>query len=95
MLVGPECRVDNFRLQGPMIVATDASPCTRPALELAAEAASSFDYEPIVVNVVDPDSAAAMAKARTGPEGSRHAARIGHGPTLRARLRSADRRSVP
>jgi len=69
LLIGPECDVARFRLHGPMIVATDASPCTESALKLAADVTEAFDFEPIVVNVIDPATARALDRARSGPSG--------------------------
>jgi nucleotide-binding universal stress UspA family protein len=69
LLVGPKCDVARFRLYGPMVVATDASPCTLPTLELAAEAIETFDFEPVVVDVMDPEASLVLERARSGPVG--------------------------
>ena len=70
MLIGPNCDVGAFVLGGSMIVATDIGDGTQPALELAGAAADSLGYEPILVNVVDPDTARELSRARSGPQGT-------------------------
>ena len=69
MLIGPQCDVGRFRLHGKLVVATDASPGTSPALELAKELLETFDHEPVVVNVIDPATERALSRARSGPTG--------------------------
>ncbi len=70
MLIGPECEVGGFRLHGPVVVATDESSYTEPALTLAAEVCATLDYQPLVVNVIDPKTSEEANRARRGPGGS-------------------------
>jgi len=69
LLIGPECVPGRFRLHGPMVVAAQEDSYGAAALSLAAEAIETFDFEPQVVNVLDPRSTREMEKARAGAGG--------------------------
>ena len=70
LLVGPACTLERFRMHGPLVIATDSSDYAEAALDIAAWAVESFEYEPSVVNVVDPASTRVFAAATSQPSGS-------------------------
>lgn len=92
LLIGPKCDVGTIRLHGDMVVPVDAGEGTDVALDLAAAMAATFDYRPVVVNVVDNQAVRELAKARSAPGGDvgdesamahRVAARLGEAADVR------------
>jgi len=69
LLIGPACDVGQVRLNGSILIASDASSCTPAAIDAGIEASRIFGFEPTVVNVVHPDDARALAHAQAGPQG--------------------------
>ncbi len=69
LLVGPQCDIGRFRLHGEMIVAADGTGYSDAVLHLAADACRTFDFEPSVVNVLDPSTTRSLERARAGQGG--------------------------
>lgn len=67
-LVGPACDANRFRLHGPMVVAADGTELAESVIDAAVWATDAFEYEPIVVNVVDPNASQQYASAAAGAQ---------------------------
>ncbi len=66
LLIGPRCDISRFRLHGPMIIAADGSDYSQAVLDMAADITNMFDFEPSVVNVLDPSTTQRLDRARAG-----------------------------
>ena len=66
LLFGPSYQRGRFRLHGPMLVAAGEDEIGSSAIAVAGGLVRAFDYEPCVVNVVDPHTARQLEKAQGG-----------------------------
>jgi nucleotide-binding universal stress UspA family protein len=64
LLIGPECDVSRFGLEGTMIVTVDPSERSDAVLPSAEAWATAFDYQPEIVTVIDPKTDEEMRAAR-------------------------------
>ncbi len=71
MLIGPSCKISRFRLHGAMLVPVDTTETSPSALAVANEMVRDFDFDPVLVEVMDPATAYDMDRARAGPYGAK------------------------
>ncbi len=71
LLIGPSCKVSRFRLHGAMLVPVDTSDPSASALAVANSMVREFDFDPVLVEVVDPATARDLDAARSGPYGGK------------------------